>query len=104
SETRRPEAATTCAMPPPICPAPTTSTCSNLTRENLLEVVAAGAAVFPEVEILRHDRYEQEHDEDPAGERELEEVRVAAGLRRAPLRPAALVGLGISRTARDARV
>ena len=29
SDTRRPEAATTCAIPPPICPAPTTSTCSN---------------------------------------------------------------------------
>ena len=31
SETRRPDAATTCAMPPPICPAPTTRTCSKLT-------------------------------------------------------------------------
>jgi len=29
SETVRPEAATTCAIPPPIWPAPTTSTCSN---------------------------------------------------------------------------
>src|SRR5205823_7732075 len=28
SETRRPEAATTCAIPPPIWPAPTTRTCS----------------------------------------------------------------------------
>src|SRR5581483_11647879 len=28
SETRRPEAATTCAIPAPICPAPTTRTCS----------------------------------------------------------------------------
>ena len=32
SDTRRPDAATTCAMPPPICPAPTTRTCSNSTR------------------------------------------------------------------------
>ena len=31
SETRRPDAATTCAMPPPIWPAPTTTTCSNRT-------------------------------------------------------------------------
>ena len=31
SETRRPEAATTWAMPAPICPAPTTRTCSNIT-------------------------------------------------------------------------
>ncbi len=31
SETRRPEAATTCAIPPPICPAPTTRTCSKST-------------------------------------------------------------------------
>ena len=29
SETRRPDAATTCAIPPPIWPAPTTRTCSN---------------------------------------------------------------------------
>ena len=35
SETRRPEAATTCAMPPPICPAPTTRTCSKSMREEL---------------------------------------------------------------------
>ena len=32
SDTRRPDAATTCAIPPPICPAPTTRTCSNSTR------------------------------------------------------------------------
>src|SRR6266542_463765 len=31
-DTRRPEAATTWAMPPPICPAPTTRTCSKRTR------------------------------------------------------------------------
>ena len=32
SETRRPDPATTCAMPLPIWPAPTTRTCSNVTR------------------------------------------------------------------------
>src|SRR3954451_8204655 len=40
SETRRPDAATTCAMPPPICPAPTTRTCSNATRGGYRRAIA----------------------------------------------------------------
>src|SRR3954470_8907383 len=45
SETRRPDAATTCAMPAPICPAPTTRTCSNVTaREPTLLLVRVRTA------------------------------------------------------------
>src|SRR5262249_55458437 len=41
SETRRPEAATTCAMPPPIWPAPTTRTWSNaIARQAIVAVMA----------------------------------------------------------------
>src|SRR5262245_5493961 len=43
-ETRRPEAAITCAIPPPIWPAPTTSTCSNLTSDFQQKRVALATA------------------------------------------------------------
>src|SRR6266550_5990641 len=48
NETRRPEAATTCAMPPPICPAPTTRTCSKRTAERL---TCSAAVVRFELEV-----------------------------------------------------
>src|SRR6476620_8919564 len=95
SETRRPDAATTCAMPAPIWPAPTTRTCSKFTARDptlpSMEVRVATAAdaeaigavqergwqtayrnVFPAAELARGgviqvERWRSRLAEPPAG-------------------------------------
>ena len=55
SDTRRPDAATTCAIPPPICPAPTTRTCSNSTRGGY-NAAAPPRSAAPRLDATRGER------------------------------------------------
>src|SRR5207302_11509247 len=60
SETRRPEAAITCAIPPPICPAPTTRTCSNLIAGQAI------VAPMPYADVNGASLWYEEEGEGPA--------------------------------------
>src|SRR4029450_10136074 len=70
SETRRPDVATTCAMPPPIWPAPTIRTCSKRTRgvsrlrPGCAREIGAGSLAQPEQGPQENERKDDDPDHD----------------------------------------
>src|SRR6266540_2308806 len=65
SDTRRPDAATTCAIPAPICPAPTTSTCSKLMSASLTPLGTTAAA---DEEPERQEQDQRQEENVPTGD------------------------------------
>src|SRR6185312_1643058 len=79
SETRRPDAASTWAMPPPIWPAPTTRTCSKFTGDSLRAAVLLARALVhlgaDEEDRRRDEDVGREHEEHGQAPRRALEVR-----------------------------
>src|SRR5262245_51057735 len=77
SETRRPEAATTCAIPPPICPAPTTRTCSKITWRSLRSRRAGQIRAGALAQAPERPQEDEREDHDPDDDLDRSTTRLA---------------------------